>query len=358
METGVSPLYYPQQTAPLFNLEPDNSYYRVNLHDAQAFFAAGWLARTGFLIVSSSVESSFQPGSPTQSLHQIAVLQKNVPCHPGISTNLTEWLPARRADSIRVDLKFNVVQDTPFTNLVGQLERLGLVAKVAPLGPQWAVAVKITQIVGRVMSYLVGEGQNHELFTLTMDLNVATLRTGYYAVVGSQTPEPWPDSLQINVNGNVTDSVGLPLHRLSYVVLQVLSIPRRGEESAQGEGWWELLQAGKEQALASYPNTDQERHNVLANWRSTLSQVRALARKEHGYLRKEIDELVQKTQVELETVILPTTTESHGDVELPAEWQKVLGVRTERELRQSVRDYSDALEASQRLLGHYHLAEE
>ncbi len=79
MATGVSPLYYPDQPTPNFNQEIDNSYFLVKLHDTQAFFQANWLAKPGLLILSSSVESSFQPNSPTQSLHKISTLQKNIP---------------------------------------------------------------------------------------------------------------------------------------------------------------------------------------------------------------------------------------------------------------------------------------
>lgn len=56
MPTGVSSVFYPEQPEPLSDLELDNGYFPVRLHDAQAFFEAGWLIKPGFLIFSSSVK--------------------------------------------------------------------------------------------------------------------------------------------------------------------------------------------------------------------------------------------------------------------------------------------------------------
>jgi len=357
MPIGTSSAYYPQQQKPLYDLALDNSYFLIKLHDAQAFFEAGWLKRPGFLTLSSSVESSFQPGMATQSLHQIATLQKNTPCHLGLSVNLTDWLPARAADSLRFTLKYTVVQDTPFKELVDQMERVGLVAKVSLVRPDWAVAVKVSEITGRLLSYLLGEGSQHEIFALTMDLNLANMKTGYHAVIGSPAGTGWPTALQVDANGRLTDQSGHLLLRHSYAVIQVLALPRRGQEIARGEPWWELLQRGKEQALDAYYIDIHERRKALDGWRSTLSQVRQLARQERGYLLEEIKDIIHAAQVEVEKKLLPATRiEASGLEELSGEWQDLLGVRTRQDLWQSARDYQDALAASRELVEKYGLS--
>lgn len=354
MPTGVSSVYYPEQPAPLCNLELDNSYFLVRMHDAQALFEAGWLVKPGFLVFSSSVESTFQPGVPTQSLHQVATLKKNTPCRLGLNTNLTDWLPARAADSLKVTLKYTVVQDTPFKELADQIGQMDLAAKVSLVRPDWAVAVKVSEITGHLLSYLLREGSQHEIFSLTMDLNLANLQTGYYAVVGSQGDAGWPTALRVDANGRLTDQNGHLLLRHSYAVVEVLGLPRRGEEIARDEPWWELLQAGREQVLDAYPASEQERRQLLSEWRATLAQVRTLARKERGYLLREIGDIIRAAQAEIEEKLLPkTTAEAYGLGELPGNWRDVLGVRTGRELRQSVRDYQDALDASRRLIEQY-----
>ncbi|MFZ5915486.1 MAG: hypothetical protein ACOYZ7_00955 [Chloroflexota bacterium] len=356
MPTGVGPLQYPEQPKPPYDLELDNSYFLVKLHDAQAFFEAGWLVKPGFLAFSSSVESSFQPGLPTQSLHQITTLQKNEPCRLGLGVNLTDWLPARAADSLRVTLKYTVVQDTPFKELVDQMGRIGLAAKVSLVRPDWAVAVKVSEIVGGLLNYFLGEGSQHQIFPLTMDLNLSNLKTGYYAVVGVHGDAGWPTALRLDTNGRLTDANDHLLLRHSFAVIQVLALPRRGEEIARNEPWRELLQRGKERAMDTYPTSDRERRKTLDDWRFTLAQVRELARKERGYLLREIDDIIRAAQVEVEKRLLPAMrTESYDCEILPADWQNLLGVRTGQELRQSVKDYETALGTSLRLIEQYGL---
>lgn len=354
MATGVSHVIYPRQPKPLCDLDLENCYYLIKLHDAQAFFEAGWLVKPGTLIFSSSVESSFQPGTPTQSLHLVTTLQKHVPCHLGVSTNLTDWLPARATDTLRVTLKYVVIQDTPFKELVDQVTQIGLAAKVSLVRPDWAVAVKVSEVVGRMLSYLLQEGQQREVFPLTVDLNLADLSTGYYAVIGSQRDEGWPTALQIDPNGRLADLNNHLLLRHSYAVLQILAVPRRGQEIARGEPWWELLQLGREHALDAYPINDQERRKALGSWRTTLAEVRALARKERGILLQEIGDIIRSVQVEVEEHLLGETTPEAFDTDaLPREWQELLDVPTRHILYRSVQDYQNLLSLSQSLLEKY-----
>jgi len=356
MPTGVSPIYYPEQPKPLCSLALDDSYVLVRLHEAQAFFEAGWLVKPGFLTFSSSVESSFQPGSPAQSLHQISTLQKNAPCRLGLSPNLTDWLPARATDWLRVSLKYIVVQDKPFSELVDQMGKIGLAAKVSLVRPDWAVAVKVSEIVGRLLSYLLREGGQHKIFSLTTDLNLASLQAGYYAVIGSHSDEGWPTVLRVDASGRLTDRNGNLLLRHSYAVVQVLALPRRGQEVARDEPWCELLQAAREQALAADPA---HWRKALGDWQAALAQVHVLARRDRGYLLNEIRQMIQAAQMEVEASLSPSTKgEAYGLEELPGDWQVLLGVRTGPELQRAVRDYQDALGVSQRLMAQYGLSKD
>lgn len=218
------------------------------------------------------------------------------------------------------------------------------------------MAVKVSEIVGRLLSYLLREDSRHEIFSLVMDLNLANLKTGYHAVLGSHSDESWPATLRMD-NGRLVDRrTGNPLPRHCYAVIEALGLKRRGNEIDRDESWWELLQAGKEQALGADPASEQERRKALSDWKATLAQVRILARKDRGYLLNEIQQMIQAAQVEVEERLLPkTTAEAFGLDELPEEWQDLLGVRTGQELRQSVQGYQDALEVSRRLIEQYEL---
>ena len=147
MPTGASqPFYLQDQPFPPFQLELDNSYFLVKLHDAQAFFQANLLKNADLVTFSSFVTSSFQPNSPTQSLHKISTIKKNIPCRLGLNTNLTDWLPASSGNSLGINIKYTVLQGKPIQKFVDHMQQADLVAKLS-LRPDWAVAVKVTNLV-------------------------------------------------------------------------------------------------------------------------------------------------------------------------------------------------------------------
>ncbi|MEH2159433.1 hypothetical protein [Nostoc sp.] len=361
MPTGASqPFYLQDQPSPPFNLELNNSYFLVKLHDAQAFFQANFLGRADLVTFSSSVTSSLQPNSPTQSLHQISTIQRNTPCHLGLSTNLTEWLPASPSDSsLGINIKYTVLQGKPIQKFVDHIKQADLVAKLS-LRPDWAVAVKVTDIVGRLLSYLAQEGSQQNLFTLVMDFNVAELKTGYHLVYGSHSDEDWPSPqfLQIDADKRLRDKTsGSLLSRLSYAVIQVLGIPRFGQEKFRDEPWWLLLKTVKENILDSVITTELERRQKIGEWLFVLRRVKESALKRGEFLLSEIEEIIAAAQVEVETKLHPGSTAEAAGLgdELPDDLQEILGVETEGELQKLVRDYQDALDISQQLLEQYKL---
>lgn len=357
MPTGASPTYYPDQLNPRYPVELDNSYFLVRLHEAQAFFEAGILVRPGYLILSSTVESTFQPGNPMQSLHKISTIQKNVPCKLGIGGNLTDWLPSRACDALHIGLQYAVVQDSPIRDLMDQIGKFGLIAQLTTARPDLKAAIRVSEIVGKLLSISLKEGGDQEIFKLVLDLNLASLNAGFYAAVGSQKEEAWPDRLRIQGDGQNASLIASgkgKLDRCSYAVLQVLALKRRGEEMARGETWWELLQAGKEQALAACPMNDQERRKALEDWRSNLARVMLMAVKDKGFLLGEVQEIIRKAQIEVQgTLTSRTKAEALGEDEMPSAWQDILGVRTEEELYSSVIEYQEALKLSKTLIEAY-----
>jgi len=353
MPTGVSHLYYPDQPASNPPLELDNSYFCIKIHDAQAFFSTIWPKQAKLLVFSSSVESSFLPSHPTQSLHKLTTLKKNVPCRLGVHTNLTDWLPARKTDTLKITLNYRVIQGKPIETLVNKMEQLQLEAAVSSIKPEMAVAIKVSQIVGHLLSQVLQEGEQTEIFSLTMDKNMVDLKTGYYAILGTQTNEMYPSILEMK-NEYLTARGGHELSRYSYVVLQVLATPTRGRESIRNREWGELLQECKDEAINTIIHDEDDRDDVFQKWRISLEQVKRLALKDRSFLECEVKGVIDEAQLQVEQKLLPSTRqEAEGLKEYPEEWKKVLGVSTPQELRRVVRDYQDAVELSERLLQQY-----
>jgi hypothetical protein len=353
MATGVSSLSYPQQQPPpKAALAPDDSYWLVRVHDAQAYFAANILSRPAFLAVASTIESSFQSGQVVRSLHQVRTIQRNVPARLGFQTNLTDWLPARRTDWLRLGWKNTVVLSTPFKDVLGQMEKLNLVSQVSAVRPDLAAAVKVSEIVGKLLSFALGEGQERTVLDLTMDLNVGQLQAGYWAVWGSLQDASWPSQVWLDEAQRLQ---GDGLEQLCYLVIQVIVVPRRESEAARTTGWWELLEGAKEQAESAQYGDEDARRKAYHTFLETLNQAQSLARKDPAFLLVEIREIFARAHADVKTVLFPREEQATG--ELPEAAQATLGVRTESELQQIIRDYQDAVEVSRQLLAEYELSE-
>src|SRR5262249_25387104 len=154
---------------------------------------------------------------------------KNTPWHLGLAVNLTDWLPARKTDTVEVTIQFNALQGAPIRDLLAKLKDNDLLTKVTALRPEWEAAMKVSSIAGGLLSGLLGEGKEHVLYHLREDLNLASLKSGFYASMGSNAAQPFPKGLKIE-NGRLVKDNGDTLIGFNYVMLEVEVLPRRGEE--------------------------------------------------------------------------------------------------------------------------------
>jgi hypothetical protein len=348
MAVGSSGLIRPIQADPPDDVAPNESYYLIKLVGGQAFVARSWplqelVAGPASLVVDSVAESTFLPDKPTRSLHAVKTVHLDEPLHLGVSVNLTDWLPARGNDVVKITLNYRVTHGAPIKAFVDKLQRSKLDAALSLVNPGLAVAAKVTEIVGQTLSALLPEGEQTEPLVMPMDLNVAQLQAGYYAVLASQTDEPWPDDLRVSANGtSLTTAAGAPLERLSYALILVLAAPSLGVEALRDRVWVNLLQTCVAQAQSSKPETAKERNAALARWRSEVMLVNLVAQDDHTVLRSEIDAVIATAQVKVEDHL----GVSHA-VEKPADYpqalQQVLGATSPTELREKARASQETL---------------
>src|SRR5690242_13131110 len=109
MAQGTETLTYLSAPPSTPALVPEDCYYLVSLHEAEAFYAAGLFTAADSLACSTEVSvPKLHPGQTAQSLHKVAEFGKNTPWKLGLAVNLTDWLPARRTDTVQLTVKFNV----------------------------------------------------------------------------------------------------------------------------------------------------------------------------------------------------------------------------------------------------------
>jgi hypothetical protein len=272
-----------------------------------------------------------------------------------LQPNLTAWLPARTKESVSVGVTYTVARDPAFGAVLDQAGKLGLVNELSLLNPQLAVALKVTEIVGRLLDALNRAGGEDHLLAMAVDLNMAELEAGYYAVLGSLDKQEWPrNALRLAQNGSFDANTASRLEQLSYVLLRVLRLPTQAAEDYPGEPWWQALQAALDTVRDAVPAEDTAK--VLTEWKANMRQVRALGRQAHAFHVAEIQARLQTAQLEVLDLLglgaAKQAAPGMGEL-LPAELRDLLGVQTEEELDQSVRDYDDALQATRLLLDTY-----
>lgn len=332
-------------------------YVRIKIVDTQLYYPAGFFVRAGQAVVSTTVSASNADGQAqvVRSLHTVAQVVKHTCIHTGLQPNLTAWLPVRTRDAVKLAVTYTVVRDPAFSAVIEQIGKLGLVSELSLFSPQIAVAFRITEIVGRMLDFLNQANREDALLELGVDLNLAELEAGYYAVLGSLDQQEWPrNTLRLAPGGRFDDSTAARLAQLSYVLLRVLRLPTQANEDYPGEAWWQALQAALDAVRATA--TLDPPAKVLAEWQANLRQVRALARQAHAFHLAEIQARMQTAQLKVLDLLGQGTVSqaASGPSEIFSEdLRDLFGVQTEEALIQSVRDYADAVEATRQLLRLY-----
>jgi hypothetical protein len=365
MPTGTSSLKFVRRCLPfnsvhppLIAIKPEDSYVLVKLHEVQIIFEPRWLARPDFAVFTSAVKSTFEPGVTFQNLHKVETLVAHHSCKLGLSINLTDWLPVRMTDSINIKLTCTVARDTPIKSLIQHFKESDLEAPVALLSPQIAVAIKVSQVVGTLMSYLQKEDKSNEILPFNVDLNLQDLSEGFYAAIGSSQNQAWPDLVCMNPKGQLIDEqTKEPISNCSYVLIEVKSLPRRGEEIARTEPWWQLLDETKQEiidacAAEALGGLDISPRKAYWNyWKTTLKQVRKISRQQRYFLVAELHEIIQTATKQVKAALEPPTTPQSfgGEQLLPEDWQQLLRIESMEALERSVDNYQRLLSISQDL---------
>jgi hypothetical protein len=353
MPVGSSSLMSIKQQPPAMDIVFEDSYYQIKLAEAQAYFDMPFLAKPAALLVNSVVESSFYPEQPVNSMHKVNIVQKGVTCKLPFNTNLTDWLPARNTDQIKITMAYTLLVDEPFKKLVDQMQKTNLSAVISKVRLEWGMALKISEFVGRLLSFLLEEGKAKKLFEIQTTLNLSELKPGFHAVVGTPDNRLWPVTLVHDQRGFYDEEARL--QHVCYALFKVNSIPRKGIEVARNETWWELLQTSKDAALSTLPKNKSERQKIMGEWNTALRRVRELSRKNTAFLLSEIEQIIHSAHIELENTILPKIQEEGmvSTKDLPEVWREVLYIDNHEQLYHSARDYQDALEVTKRLLTIY-----
>jgi hypothetical protein len=336
--TILMPVAHNEQLAPLV---ANDSYFQVALYSAQAYVALPFLSQIACLVCAAEVGSNYLENHRIHSLYKVETIKKNQPSPLGLSVDLTEWLPVIPDKKVKVNVKLVAVRDQPFGKLTDAMSDLGLVSSLSLFGPHISEGLRITGIAGKILSTVLDEGAQDNLLSLDVDLSVAELSSGYWAMINPATPGDVATGLRLRSGGRLDDPKAAFSEQNTYAVLKVRALERRGPEAARLTDWGTTLAEGLRQVqrLAG-SGTDRDRRKANSVWLDTIDHAQSLAQEDRSFLQNEIREVLQYYELEKRNLLAPETiSESTGGEELNEDLQHILGVQDEGELARAVAGY-------------------
>jgi len=332
MPTGSSHRLRPAQDAPRQRLDIDRSYFRVEIHSAQI------VAEAGQAVLSSTVSSSLPNTSLTKSVHLVAAVQKDSPCRGGAGSLLTDWLPARSGSSLKIEVECQIVRDAPFQVLAKKMGEMKLAAALSTINPALGLTAQITALTGHVLSYLREEGKSEQL-VLPLSLPIDIIQPGYYAVVGSFSEQLFPGEKDLKIDGGrLTNIAGKDVTNLCYVIVEVLVCPSY-RENIPATDWGQLLATNKEKTRYALHHTAEreKRLQILEEWLEMLREARAACSREQRFIKCDLDFAIADAQAAVSFDLAGNyELDPDGSKVYPLEWQTVLGVRSDKELKERI----------------------
>ncbi len=360
-----SKLYYPDKQPdlpPEVKIIPDDSYFLLRLHDSQATLSKTFRWRkAGTILVKSLVQikPSIQRNileQPIIGLHRIGDIKYNKAKSLVNRINLTDWLPAYSNDTLKVELEYILIKNEPLKKLLDKMAEIKLSTELTAVKWEVGLGLKITEILGRVFSYLLEEGQAERIFYLQEDLNIGELRPGFRVAAEATSSNTIPTQLIITDREDLElrNEYDHPLEETTYAVLEVLAQKRLSEGYWQETAWGQLLLEGQNEALRFERSSEAKKKKALKEFIEVCYYAGKLAITDTRFIPKHFKEVRAMLVQEIETQFFGQESFASPSTEpLPETWQRAFGYETEVELQGAVEYYYRALADSKAWLKYY-----
>jgi hypothetical protein len=223
----------------------NEGYFLIQVYGAQAVYIGSFWETAKQLVVVSRValsHDSFRE-SPAVSLQRVRSVRKNQAINLGLATNLVQLTPATM-DKVTVSVEFIIDRENKFAQLAGVINEDALLATVS-LAPGAVGAVRaVGQLAAKMLATFLNADERVPVLQFTGDFNLAAagIEPGYHVILASTDPShPLPSAgaqLEVRNGGLLID--GAPASDLSYVILDVVTVPALGRDSGTGP-WRETL---------------------------------------------------------------------------------------------------------------------
>jgi hypothetical protein len=275
-------------------VEAGKSYFDVRIAAAQAYFDGRIWERARQLIVTSRVTLNHPMfgAEPINAIQRSRPIRRGATESLGLSSNLIQLVPATMT-RVSVSVEFLVDKENRLAALGGLINDDAFLAAVS-LAPGAALVAKtIAALSQKVIQSVFTAEERQPILQFNGDFNLSdgSLRDGYYAIVATQDEEnPLPDRNTLSFEHDQLLTASTAVERLSYVVLDVRRVDRRGRDLNEGAEWDKKLRAAEaiaEGMQFEFGIDGQARAGYWKECMTALKEAQVLLYADANYLRDE-----------------------------------------------------------------------
>ena len=331
-------------------IKKGEGYFLIKVHSAQAAFSGSFWEKARQLIVTSQVTVNHPAfgDDATRAIQQSRSVDKGKAEQLGLATNLVDLVPATM-DQVYISIDFLLDKENRLASLTGLINDGAFVSAVSfvPGGP--AVAKTVGKLAQKIVDSFLSSSERQPILQFAADFNLDTgeLSDAYYVILGTRDedhplPRPLP-RLEVKERELLAD--GIPVRNLSFIILDVATVPARTKDVFPRGPWYERLSRADTLAtrIANNPfSSDKERRKTWDECLKLIEEAHALLAVDSLFLPKEAKAIIQEAYtVSWDQIFGQTSTTLGAPPTLNSQVRDLLGVESLATLRNDVQIYTE-----------------
>jgi hypothetical protein len=270
---------------PDFQTIRPGEYFRVTIHNAQAAFRGDIFRNVKQLIITSKV--SIGDGEEYFALQRSRQVKPDEATQLGLASNLISLIPAN-IPNVGITIEFVLDTENQLEKLIPIINSSEFIAAISLAPGAAAVAKTVSSLASNVLKAFLPGDEGQPILEFSGHFNIAPdpedrgLRDGYYVILGTKddsTPLPTGSpSFRIDESKSLLID-GEKVTQYSYIILEVVRIPVKTRDLAQGAIWDAMLRNAENlanQFAIGPPATEEEKQDTWQKCKEILQEARTL----------------------------------------------------------------------------------
>ena len=323
--TGTTPPIFIPNAGSSRTVMVGKNYFFIQILNAQvAYFGPVWQQVQGLAVVSKVDLSHKALGCVVRAIQQTRSIKRDQPEQLGISHNLVDVVPASM-ERVSISLDFILDRKNRFVTLSKIINEGGLFSAISLAPGAALVAQTLSKLSQQLIENFIPSEDQQPLLRFSSDFSLAGdgLKEGYYVILGSQdsnNPLPSPYELKsMAVRDKMLLINDRLVTRLSYVILNVQSVPARTRDASQGAAWDLKLSEAENKAHTLLNNPLATHDDKQKGWEDCLkllTDAQTLLLSDPTYLRSEANAIIKSVYANCKDLVISQVRIS-GDLGTP-----------------------------------------